>query len=145
MEPIKPAEPVITVKRNIRQVRSKLSTPIDVDVSLELPEDVCFKLYNFNLSGAGIAIPVQYDTELSKEVNVEKNSIIINVKEGQNIRLHIPEERPFKRELDLSCKIVFVSKAKKIQDVTFLYYLGLSFNSLMNRDFSTIESALLRL
>ena len=134
-----------TIKKNTRQVRSPLREPIDIQVDLNLPEEVTFKLYNINLGGLGIAIPVQYDPELSRKENIERNSIRVKVEVEQEVRVSIPEGGVFKQPINVTGIVRFVAQAKKVYGIPCVCYLGLAYKNLPNKIFSTIESAIIRL
>ena len=134
-----------TVKKNTRQVRSPLREPIDIKVGLDLPEEVCFKLCNINLGGIGIAIPVAYDPTLSREENIERNSIRIAVEIDQEIPVTIPEGGVFKKSINVTGIVRYIAQAQKVNSIPCVWYLGLAYKSLPNKAFSVVESAIVRL
>ena len=134
-----------TVKKNTRQVRSPLREPLDIKVDLDLPEEVCFKLCNINLGGMGIAIPVAYDPTLSREENIERNSIRVAVEIDQEIHVSVPEGGVFKRPISVTAIVRYIAQAQKVNSIPCVCYLGLAYKNLPNKAFSTIESAIVRL
>lgn len=134
-----------TIKKNTRQVRSPLREFVDIKVNLELPEDVSFKLCNINLGGIGIAIPVAYDPALSREENIERNSIKVQAEIEQELKISIPEGGVFKTPVSVTGIVRFIAQAKKVYDIPCVCYLGLAYKNLPNKTFSTIESAIVRL
>lgn len=137
-------ENAATIKRRIRQVRSRLSTPVGVLVEgIELPKGVMFKLYNFHLGGAGIGIPFSFNPKLSKEQNLKANSFPVKIRKGKEIKITVLKEKPFKREMFLRCEVCFSATVVRMNDAYLLYYYGLKYCNISNTNFSTIESAML--
>ncbi len=134
-----------TIKKNTRQVRSPLREMVDVTTDLQLPEGVSFKLCNINLGGIGIAIPVQYDPTLSKEENIQNNSIRVKVETEQEVRVGIPQGGVFKTSVNVTGIVRFIAQAQKVYNIPCVCYLGIAYKNLPNKAFSTIESAIIRL